>query len=198
MSSSAWFEAEGLARRYFYKVDDRGALYLFNTKHKNVATALRDKAFLKQFWGSLRQLEKPRRVDVLKADFHLVSICGNEESFLEVLDDNSSTALVFTDLNHEDNELLYAGEQLKEPFDPSKVSMDTTGRLYHPILTHRHLGSNKGKTDRPIYGLLHPHLANRLLKDSLRQANEGFMYEYRGTTHTILPLKPESRGEDAG
>jgi hypothetical protein len=188
LSISAWLEAEGLARRYYYKLDDRGSLYLFNTKHMNVATALRDKAFLRQFFGSLRPKDPPKFALELGSSFPLVSLCGKEESFLEVLDDEGAV-LCFTDLHEED--LLYGGE-LKEPFLPSNLLVGETGRLYHPILAHKHLGKKKGeKGNRPFVGLLHPHLADRLLKDSLRPIEAGgFDYNFRGEIHRIELIKP--------
>ena len=187
LSSSVWFEAEGLARRYYYKLDDRGSLYLFNTKYKNVSTSLRDKKFLKQFFGSLRPLDPPKTV--LGTQFHLVSLCGKEESYLEVLDDER-VALCFTDISATGKELMYARDEMREPFDPGSLRMGAdTGKLYHPIILHRHLGKKidtADSRDRPFYGLLHPHLANKLLKDTLRPGEEGtFEFDYCGATYTI-------------
>ena len=95
---------------------------------------------------------------------------------MEVLDDER-VALCFTDISVTGKELMYVRDEMREPFDPGSLRMGAdTGKLYHPIILHRHLGKKIGTTDsrdRPFYGLLHPHLANRPLKDTLRPVRGG-------------------------
>jgi len=187
-SRSEWFENEANERRYYYKLDSRGSLFLYDTKHKNMATELRDKSFLLSFFKGLRPLESPRKVHVggfnsKDVIFKFVSLCGKEESFLEVEDDHAPFGFAELTQNGSQDVLIYAGGQAQEVFHPEKLIMGDTGRLYHPIQGHKYFrGGNH-------WGLLHPHLTNSLLHDSLSMDDESapnsFKYVYKGNTFPI-------------
>jgi hypothetical protein len=81
-----------------------------------------------------------------------VSFCGKEINFISTADRYSS--LCFKDISWQTNTLMYGGS-LQQEFKPELLAYNpTSGRIYHPIMTHRHL--------RGSYGLLHPHICQRL------------------------------------
>jgi len=94
--------------------------------------------------------------------FPFYSVCGKEKSFLRL--DDEVSAFGFQDLVRKDDGdvdsgyILRYGGNLSEDFDPSSLMYsNNTGRLYHPINSHKYL---KGQ-----YGLLHPITAQNLIEE---------------------------------
>lgn len=145
---AAWYAAKALERQFFYAIDTRGALYLEEAVHRNVATSFKDAAFLRTFYTMMR-----RSGGVEDGDYPLVTTCGKEKNF--VLPEDPRSVLGFTELTNGD--LVFGGGQFKERFDPSLLSFShSSGRLYHPLreTLQKHLKNE--------LGLLHPHIAQGL------------------------------------
>lgn len=159
-------------RHYFYAVDTRGLLYLEEAAKRNVATALKDTVFLRSLFTLLR----PNTTGHYQT-YPLVSPCGREQNFL--MPEDPLSALTFTELNSDGGDLLYAGAQLKEPFDPSRLAYSAdTGRLYHPLSSHKHLKSQ--------FGLLHPQTTQSL---PIHQTSPGsFSIDWQGKCVPIQTL----------
>ena len=154
-------------RHYFYTIDTRGGLFLEETTPRNIATSLKDKRFLSFFYSHLRKNTTGKF-----EKYPYVSLCGREQNFLLPLDPLS--ALVYTELSRDGRTLFYGSKEEDltgssstiannafghAAFDPTLLSFNSqTGRLYYPVMNHRHLG-------REAYGLLHPHLCQRLGAD---------------------------------
>jgi hypothetical protein len=133
-SSSASFLAEqGKQRRYFYNVDLHGHLFTADTAIRNVMSCVKGEKVLAFFFKQLR----PNEAEFAR-EYPWVSPCGSELNFVAAED----TPIVFADLLRGHRaQLTYAGGTLTEPFDAAALRMCAiTGRLYHPLTTHRRLG----------------------------------------------------------
>lgn len=184
-----FYADEAIKRRYYYVVDTRGQLFLEDTKHRNIATCLKDPKFLKFFYSQLQTtpdylLNIEDEVD--RSAYGYVSLCGKEVNYI-CPDD--SVAIVFSDivtssdrrtgLDHD--YLMYAGKTMKQRFFPSMLRINEAGRLYHPTSEHKKLSQD--------LGLLHPHLAQSL--DLRMTQSETFSVHYKGTEYTIESLEIE-------
>lgn len=233
---SLFYDLNGNNNRvYFYRLDDRGYLYLEQTLHevekkqrdmgrtgssgRNITVALKDPKFLRFFFSMLKPNPQYRPsdsnssvsdngcgegeeaalanatvagVDVTRycSSYPLVSLCGKERNFL--LPDDPLASLGFTDLSEEDtggdgdgdrdgrDALLYAGGQLSEPFLPASLLYHRdSGKLYHSISAHKRL---QGR-----HGILHPHLAQRILGDLSEGEGGGgaLTFSWRGRCHEL-------------
>ena len=181
-------------RAYFYCMNQRGMLFLESEKRRNMATALKDKPFLDFFYRMLRP--NPRfklsttPLNALETDgsnFALVSPCGREINYVRPPDDHS--VLGFTDLiksnpncelsvtagqfsddsvTNAELFLSYGSGTPKEPFSPNAVVFKPdSGRLYHRLSKHRHLGGQ--------LGLLHPSLAESLATKIIFKGDTPFL-----------------------
>lgn len=146
-------------RYYFYTVDNRGNLFLHNSKYKNIATAYRDSSFLKTFYKSLRI----NNTGYYTAEFPYVSPCGKEINY--VYHDDANAVITFTDYDKKDNTLLYGGNQFAIAFDPRSLVYNlSNGRLYHNFTTKYLKGSG-------YLGLLHPQISDYF--SDYVQSNDG-------------------------
>ncbi|XP_075262809.1 UPF0598 protein C8orf82 homolog [Convolutriloba macropyga] len=137
-----WVSAD--VREYFYFIDHQGQLFLDNTKSKNFITCFKDQQFLSFFFSRLKANNYGRYDE----DFPFVSLCGKERNFLKCDD----VPIVFTKFFcnrkvveclkneiHRDSDVYMVPNgvlktSLMEKFDPAKLHMAETGRLYHPCL----------------------------------------------------------------
>jgi hypothetical protein len=89
-------------RSYFYVIDDKGQLFLNDTKHKNFVSCLKDKVFLNMFYRLLRRNQNQMATHVpnqalseyIRREFPLISPCGHERNFTRIED--SFAACVFS------------------------------------------------------------------------------------------------------
>ena len=116
-------------REYFYYIDHQGMLYLDDARMKNFTSCFKEKQFLKFFFSRLRLNDTTRYYP----DFPYLSPCGRERNFVRCDD------LPFVYTNVLDSEgscpkLAYnhADRLLTVPFQPAKICMTASGRVYHP------------------------------------------------------------------
>lgn len=166
--------APAAVREYFYHMDTKGQLFLADTKHRNFVTCLKDRVFLNFFFRQLR----PNSTGA-PPGYRLVSPCGKELNYLEIDDQRAST--VFSQLTN--GRLCMGGSEVSEPFHPSLLAVDEeSGRFYHKISTHRHLGGQ--------LGLLHALLAEGL-SDRISAADGRYRLRWQdGLQYEIANLKP--------
>lgn len=124
---------EPKVREYFYFVNHEGMLFLDDARMKNFTSCFKDKKFLEFFFKRLKINDTQRYRD----DFPYISPCGRERNFIRCDD----VPIVFTHIlpspTTESNgqELLtycYAGDLLTVKFEPNKIFMSNTGKVYHP------------------------------------------------------------------
>ena len=162
-----FYESEGKDhRRYFYVLDHRGLLFLEESKFRNYATCLKDKTFLDFFFKQLRV-----NTTTFYPELPFVSLCGKEQNFLSI--DDSLAAVVFGDMLTLGDELTLGFSNIKQSFDPALLCIDhESGRLYHPILNHKHLHNQFGLLNQSITDLLSAgintvHVSNGNVESSL-------------------------------
>lgn len=90
---------------------------------KNFTSCFKEKKFLRFFFTRL-QLNNTNRY---QEDFPYLSICGRERNYIRCDD----LPIVYTHINDEQLFYAYAAE-LSVPFEPNKIHMSKTGRIYHP------------------------------------------------------------------
>ncbi|XP_393829.3 UPF0598 protein CG30010 [Apis mellifera] len=125
---------EPRVREYFYYIDHQGMLFLDDSRMKNFTSCFKDKKFLAFFFKHLKQNDTGRYMK----DFPYISLCGPERNFVRCDD----LPIVFTKiLQKENNETgknedwfgyAHAEELLMVPFEPKKLYMNQSGRIYHP------------------------------------------------------------------
>jgi hypothetical protein len=175
------------ARKYFYVIDNKGQLYLSDCKHKNFISSLKDKVFLNMFFRLLRENELNESEKERKEGYHYLSPCGNELNYLKVDDpfaccvfgsfhsasasssiSSSVSSSSFVDRIkpipasdlHGNYDLCIGGSDIKEPFSPSFLYVDSNnGRFYHELRSHRHL---KGKLGL-MQGLISQQLSQAII-----------------------------------
>mmetsp|Transcript_30354 Transcript_30354/g.48364 ORF Transcript_30354/g.48364 Transcript_30354/m.48364 type:complete len:257 (+) Transcript_30354:1986-2756(+) len=166
-----FYEAHAENRMYFYHIDLLNRLYLEDTLPKNIATSLKSAKFLDFFWRMLR----PNESDEFCQDYPFISPCGNEMNYVRPAD----TPIVFDRIETGDDSeprLIYAAT-LSEKFDPAALIWNTTtGRLYHPVQSHKRL---KGTT-----ALIRSHLAVHLAEKFVYENNDVFL-DWDGELHEI-------------
>ncbi|EKU22542.1 hypothetical protein NGA_0443110, partial [Nannochloropsis gaditana CCMP526] len=120
IKSFAFYEEEGLQRRYFYTVDLQGRLYLEESPVKNMTSCLKDDKFLNFFFRQIR-----RNDTGLHPSYPFVSPCGKEMNYLLPAD----MPVVFHDLlpalsgnekSGDRGDCLVFGGGLQQRFDPSR------------------------------------------------------------------------------
>lgn len=124
-------------KKYFYSIDLQGRVFLEETLPKNIATSLKNQAFLEFFFKHLTP-SKERDLKLLppevRQDYPFVSHCGIERNFVRPAD----VAIVFDALEydaHDESLKLHYGGSLHQPFDPSCLAISQrSGRLYHELL----------------------------------------------------------------
>jgi hypothetical protein len=184
--SKEFYHTEGNERRYYYTIDTRGHLFLESSKIKLFATAFRDAKFLSFFY---RRLEKNLHKDEY-SEFPYISLCGKEINF--VTPEDPLAPVVFTTLDETEENLIYAGGQFTEPFNPENICWSTrTLRIYHSLLHHPRL---KGEV-----GLLHPFLADSLANKIVWASGEQYIdgnnkFEWKNKLYAFKTL--ESRNAE--
>lgn len=149
LKDKKFYEIEGKEhRRYFYVLDSRGLLFLEDSKFRNYATCLKDKTFLDFFFKQLRA-----NTTQFYPEIPFVSLCGKEQNFLTV--DDPVAAVVFGDLLKTNDEveqrLSWGFSNLQQSFKPSALVSDhESGRLYHPVVGHKHLTDRLGLLNQTI------------------------------------------------
>jgi hypothetical protein len=137
-------------RHYFYVIDTRGQLFLEETMPRNIATSLKDLKILNFMMKNLR----PNHTEFY-SDIPFISYCGKEVNFVSPVDVFSS--ICFKDCHWDSKQLIYGGD-LEHPFDPLHLAYHPkSGRIYHLIQNHKYLAGT--------YGLLHPHLCQKIGED---------------------------------
>jgi len=125
-------------KKYFYSIDLQGRVFLEETIPKNIATSIKDNAFLDFFF---RHLGESRHDDLkflppsVRQDYPYVSLCGTERNFVRPAD----AVIVFHSITKNKNEtknqcMLGYGGTLSQEFHPSQLAISShTGRLYHEL-----------------------------------------------------------------
>lgn len=105
-------------------------LFLDDARMKNFTSCFKDKKFLDFFFKRLKINDTNR----YKEAFPYISLCGRERNFVRCDD----LPIVFTHIlpnEHSSKELLtyaYAAELLTVDFEPDKIHMAPSGKVYHP------------------------------------------------------------------
>ncbi|OAF69226.1 hypothetical protein A3Q56_03002 [Intoshia linei] len=159
-------------REYFYFINNRGELFLQDSKYKTIATRYNDEKFLYNFFQNLR-LNTSNRYK----EFKHVYLCEGERNYLICQD----TPIVYTDLidvrkddcdkdnvsNQYLNQLYQTSSdnlaliynnclRLTTNFDPSKINVKTEGKIYY---------RNKYKSNSIVKSALADILAQRFVFD---------------------------------
>ncbi|CAI79194.1 UPF0598 protein F59C6.12 [Caenorhabditis elegans] len=113
----------GKIREYFYYVSHNGFLFLDDSRMKNFTAAYKDIQFLNFFYRKIKENKTGRYEDT----FPWVSLCGIERNFLRCDD----TPLVYTELDSTEKELRIGQSTIYHSFQPSSLSMNSSGRVYH-------------------------------------------------------------------
>lgn len=117
-------------REYFYFINHEGMLFLDDARMKNFTSCFKDKKFLEFFFKHLKINDTNRYI----SDFPYISLCGRERNFVRCDD----VPIVFTHIlpqKESEKELLtyaYGGELLTVDFEPGKIHMARSGKVYHP------------------------------------------------------------------
>ena len=115
-------------REYFYYIDHQGMLYLDDARMKNFTSCFKEKNFLKFFFSRLKLNYTGRY-----PEFPYLSPCGKERNYIRCDD----LPIVFTNVLDVDSAkplLAYnhADRFLTAEFEPDKICMTNSGRVYHP------------------------------------------------------------------
>ena len=209
--SALFYEHHGAHNRlYFYRLDDRGLLFLEQTLHdvsanqrhlgrtgsgKNMTMALKDPKFLKFFFSMLKPNPEYNNPTIKKG---LVEPCitgvdvtayCSQYPFVSLcgseknflLPDDPYSSIGFTDFNESEDTLLYGANQMEEPFCPTYLAYAVnTGKLYHKITKHKHLCG--------CLGLLHPRLAERLISDVSLQSEGKLEITWKNVKYNLVLL----------
>jgi Domain of unknown function (DUF4505) len=107
-------------------------LFLDDAKMKNFTSCFKDRKFLQFFFQRVKFNDTPRY-----PEFKYISVCGRELNYIRVEADD--VPIVFTHvlpINKQDGvELLscnHTGNLLTYKFQPDKIYMAPSGRVYHP------------------------------------------------------------------
>ncbi|XP_034235710.1 UPF0598 protein CG30010 [Thrips palmi] len=127
-------EPETGVREYFYYIDHHGMLFLDDSKIKNFTSCFKDKQFLIFFFRRLKKNNTGR----YEKYFPFWSDCGKERNYIR----GDDYPIVFTHIAKKvprgaselEEHVCYghAGDVLSFRFDPSKIFMAESGRVYHP------------------------------------------------------------------
>mmetsp|Transcript_5319 Transcript_5319/g.9230 ORF Transcript_5319/g.9230 Transcript_5319/m.9230 type:complete len:273 (-) Transcript_5319:84-902(-) len=156
--------ANGQPRKYFYSIDLQGRIFLEETVPKNLATSIKNEAFLDFFCSRIQELTPQDyaflRGDHLAHDYPFVSLCGAERNYIRPAD----AVIVFHSFLPQNAELVF-GASLVQPFQPHQLAISQrTGRLYHKLHhslpSSTHLEKQRNKNNLPSYfGLIRSSVA---------------------------------------
>jgi len=157
-------------REYFYFIDHQGMLFLDDARIKNFTSCFKEIKFLSFFFTRLTVNDTDRF-----PEFPYVSPCGREKNFVRCDD----LPLVFTALKENSNgshvlNRNYCDDKLDLPFQPSKIFMGPSGRLYHPAPEKLH-----------GVGLVRSQLAIELSKGFRFNDDEPTHLEFGGQVHQL-------------
>lgn len=120
----------GPLREWFFYTDFKGLLHfeeephLQQRQHFTIATAIKDKRFLQQFYKNLRRSEHPLK----HQRYPFVSECWGEWNYLRA----AVSPIVYNSLNPATEELGFSYQQLLK-FNPSGLKVDQSGYILHPF-----------------------------------------------------------------
>lgn len=191
--SREFYEQEGIARRYYYVLDDRGRIFLEESKHRSYATSLNDKKFLDFFLSRLRRNETK-----FNPEIPFVSLCGKEVNYVRPYD--TVSALTFGSLIRPDAftkhelsslQLSLGFSNLLQPFNPQQVGFDSvTGRLYHKITYHKFLQQDEE------WGLLSTPISEELAASGIDQGDSGkFYFEWNDEKFPLLTVESMKKND---
>jgi hypothetical protein len=209
--SAQFYAEEQRMRRYYYFIDSRGELYLESSKHRNVATAIRDPKVISMMFKMMRPIrteekeelmlalgdhpdEGPRSLSSLARRYRYVSLCGKEKNFIG--NEDPMSAVGFRD--------LVPPPPLSPP--PQDVTdsgglgerrlvyaMGELSEVFRPELLR--VGKETGRLYHPIrehrrlkgeMGLLHPTLAQTLGRAlAYDEELDSFILTYGGIKYTV-------------
>ncbi|XP_063696336.1 UPF0598 protein CG30010 [Culicoides brevitarsis] len=118
-------------REYFYFVNHEGMLFLDDARMKNFTSCFKDKKFLEFFFKRLKINDTNRYTE----DFPYLSLCGRERNFVRCDDLPIVFTHILPDKKDPTKELLtynYASDLLTVDFEPDKIFMAPSGKVYHP------------------------------------------------------------------
>lgn len=171
-----FYDENGALRNYFYVMDNRGRLFLEETKRRNMATSMKDIKFLDFIVRNM----KPNKTGEF-VDMDSLSLCGKERNFIAHADRLSP--FTFKDKIADENgiEYLRYGGSLKQLYRTDLLAFHPhTGRIYHRIIGHKYYTGS--------YGLLHPHLCLEL-GEKIRYDNEEEQYIYEENENHSCPIR---------
>ncbi|CAD6184973.1 unnamed protein product [Caenorhabditis auriculariae] len=116
---------DGKFREYFYFINHEGMLFLEDSRMKNFTSAYKGirRIFLNFFYKKLRFNETKRF-----EEFPYISHCGRERNYLKCDD----RPIVYTQLSEDRKSLRVGQSDIFHEFQPSRLFMKESGRLYHP------------------------------------------------------------------
>lgn len=117
-------------REWFFYTDFKGLLHFEEEPHLQqrqsftIATAIKDKRFLNQFYKNLQRLEGPLKYD----RYPFVSDCWGEWNYLRV----DVSPVVYNNLDLQTGDLSFSYQQ-SQKFNPSALRVDSRGYILHPF-----------------------------------------------------------------
>ena len=171
IKSSDFYDFHAKSKRYFYHIDLQGRLFIENVLPKNVATCLKSEKFLNFFFHRLQK----NNLKLLEEDYPFISPCGKEMNFIRAAD----TPIVFSHFEEiNEKTLLVYGGSLSELFDPKLLTWDSkTGRIYHPVRTHKRLAGT--------VGLIRSACSLSLSNSFIMENNETISFYWKGCLYPI-------------
>jgi hypothetical protein len=164
-------------KKYFYSIDLQGRVFLEEVLPKNIATSLKNTAFLDILFRQLRRVNAEEERFLAKCgaaqEYPFVSPCGIEKNFIRPADcpivfHELKTSAIRSDEEASQSttkkELIFGGS-LMQPFYPSALAISQrSGRLYHRLIMEHDETGRKRQTkaptqlhkisDVPMYGLI--------------------------------------------
>jgi hypothetical protein len=157
-------------RHYFYVLDLRGNIFLEESKHRNIATCIKDISF-QNFM--LRNLKPNYSTDF--PDIPLLVKCGHETNFVTPIDSLSS----FVHKELRDTELKFGGS-LSQEFNPLLLRYNSISqRLYHIIINHKYLNGH--------FALLHPEIC-QYLTNHIYTAENAYYLQWGSVDYQLLEI----------
>ncbi|XP_032778177.2 UPF0598 protein CG30010 [Daphnia magna] len=114
-------------REYFYYIDHQGMLFLDDARIKNFTSCFKELKFLNFFFQRL----KINDTECYQKEFPYLSLCGRERNYIRCDD----LPVVFTALEVVKEKLVLRcnfTNNLIVDFQPTKLFMGSSGRIYHP------------------------------------------------------------------
>jgi hypothetical protein len=218
-ASSEFYDHHANTNRiYFYRLDDRGNLYLEQTlmeiekreqvkqsnsgsTGRNITTALKDAKFLKFFYTMLRPNTKKYQQShiIEEVDYDNTDLKTYIEKYPFVslcgternfmMCDDTRAALGFTELQRQHQE---EGDDA-----PETLIYGGAANMSEPFKPDQLMYSEDGKVYHPItqhkrlkgqLGLLHPHLAANMIADATVGADGKLYYAFKNKQYSIINL----------